>query len=70
MKNNPVSGDKKSREPVLISCTKMSNLILRFDLSDLMENIPSMMTKHIIVQRRLHRFAYLIIQIIYAIDYN
>ena len=31
---------------------------------DLMENISSMMTKHIVVQRRLHHFAYLIIQII------
>ena len=29
-----------------------------------------MMTKHIVVQRRLHRFAYLIIQLSYAIDYD
>ena len=29
-----------------------------------MENISSMMTKHIVVQRRLHRFAYIIIRII------
>ena len=29
-----------------------------------MGNISSMMTKHIVVQRRLHRFAYLIIRII------
>ena len=29
-----------------------------------------MMTKHIVVQRRLHRFAYLIIRIIFAINYD
>ena len=29
-----------------------------------MGNIPSTMTKHIVVQRRLHRFAFLIIRII------
>ena len=29
-----------------------------------------MMTKHIVVQRRLHRFAYLIIRLFYAINYD
>ena len=29
-----------------------------------------MMTKHIVVQHRLHRFAYLVIRIIYAINYD
>ena len=44
--------------------TKTSNLALRYDLRYLMGNISSMMTKHIVVQRRLYRFAYLIIRII------
>ena len=44
--------------------TKTFNLLLLYDLGYLMGNISSMMTKHIVVQRRLHRFAYLIIWII------
>ena len=44
--------------------TKTSNLVLLYDLRYLMGHISSMMTKHIVVQRRLHRFAYLIIRII------
>ena len=64
MKNNSVSGDRKSRELVLISHTKTSTLVLLYDLRVLMGNISSMMTKHIAVQRRLPRFVYPIIQII------
>ena len=64
MKNNSVSKDRKSLKLVLTSDTKMSNLVLLDDLRDLIGNIALMMTKHIVVQRRLRRFAYLIIQII------
>ena len=44
--------------------TTTSNLVLLYDLRYLMGNISSMMTKHIVVQRRLQCFAYLIIRII------
>ena len=67
-KNSSVSGDRKSREIVLISHTKTSNLVLLHDSRELMGNISSVMTEHIVLQRRLHRFAYLII--FSAIDYN
>ena len=63
-KINSVSSDRKSRELVLITHTKTSNLALLDDFRDLMGNISSMMTKHIVVQLRRHRFAYLIIQVI------
>ena len=69
-KNNSVSGDRNSRDLVLSSHTKTYNLVLLYDLRDLMGNISSMMTKHIVVQHRLHRFAYLIIQtILYYLSY-
>ena len=35
-----------------------------YDLTFLTGNISSVMTKHMGVQRELHRFAYLIVQII------
>ena len=35
-----------------------------YDLTYLTRNISSVMTKHMSVQRKLHRFAYLIVQII------
>ena len=44
--------------------TKTCNLVLLYDLRYLMGIISSMMTKHVVVQCRLHRFAYLIIWII------
>ena len=58
----------KSRE--LLSHTKTSILVSLYDLRDLIGNISSIMTKHIVVHRRLQRVAQLIIQIIYAIYYN
>ena len=62
--NNSISCTRKSRELELISHTKTSNLVLPYYLRDLMGNISSVMTKHVIVHRRLHRFAYLIIETI------
>ena len=44
--------------------TKTSSLVLLCDLRYLTVNISSVMTKHMGVQRKLHRFAYLIVQII------
>ena len=44
--------------------TKTSSLVVLCDLRYLTGNISSVMTKHMGVQRRLHRFAYLIVQII------
>ena len=60
-----VSGDKKTRELMLIPILKRLALYY-FTIwpGYLKRNISSMMTKHIVVQRRLHRFAYLIIRII------
>ena len=63
-KHKSVSGDRKSRELVLISHTKTFNLVLLYDLRNLMGNISLMMKKHIVVPCRIHCFAYLIIQII------
>ena len=48
-KNCSVSGDRKSRELVLIPHTKTSNLVLLYDLRYLTGNISSVMTKHIVV---------------------
>ena len=53
----PVKGSHEN------SHTKTHNLVFLYDLRDLMGIISLIMTKHT-VQRRLHRFAYLIIQII------
>ena len=39
-------------------------MIILHDLGDLVGNISSIMTKHMIMQLKLHRFVYLIIQII------
>ena len=44
--------------------TKTSSLVVLCDLRYLTGNISSVMTKHMGVQRKLHRFAYLIGQII------
>ena len=54
-----------SRELVLISHAKNSNLALLYDLRDVMGNISPVMTKHIAVTRNAaRRFAFFIIQII------
>ena len=44
--------------------TKTFSLVVLCDLRYLTGNISSVMTKHMGVQRKLHRFAYLIVQII------
>ena len=44
--------------------TETSSLVILCDLRYLTGNISSVMTKHMGVQRKLHRFAYLIVQII------
>ena len=44
--------------------TETSSLVVLCDLRYLTGNISSVMTKHMGVQRKLHRFAYLIVQII------
>ena len=49
---------------VLFGNTKTSSLVILCDLRYLTGNISSVMTKHMGVQRKLHRFAYLIVQII------
>ena len=41
-----------------------------YGLRDLKGNIWSIMTKHMGVHRRLHRFAYLIGKVFYAINHN
>ena len=55
---------QEATELALYFYTKTSNLIILYNLRELMENISSIMTKPIGGQRRLHRFAYLIIQTI------
>ena len=49
---------------MLFCNTKTSSLVMLCDLRYLTGNISSAMTKHMGVQRKLHRFAYLIVQII------
>ena len=49
---------------MLFGNTKTSSLVILCDLRYLTGNISSVMTKHMAVQRKLHRFAYLIVQII------
>ena len=49
---------------MLFGNTKTSSLVILCDLRYLTGNISSVMTKHMGVQRKLHRFAYLIVQII------
>ena len=49
---------------MLFCNTKTSSLVILCDLRYLTGNISSVMTKHMGVQRKLHRFAYLIVQII------
>ena len=49
---------------ILFFNTKTSSLVVLCDLRYLTGNISSVMTKHMGVQRKLHRFAYLIVQII------
>ena len=49
---------------MLFGNTKTSSLVMLCDSRYLTGNIPSIMTKHMGVQRKLHRFAYLIVQII------
>ena len=49
---------------MLFCNTETSSLVLLCDLRHLTGNISSVMTKHMGVQRKLHRFAYLIVQII------
>ena len=44
--------------------TKTSNLVILDDLMDLMGKVLSLLAKHMGVQRRIHRFAHLIVQII------
>ena len=49
---------------MLFCNTKTSSLVILCDLRYLTRNISSVMTKPMGVQRKLHRFAYLIVQII------
>ena len=49
---------------MLFGNTKTSSLVILCDLRYLTGNISSVMTKHLGVQCKLHRFAYLIVQII------
>ena len=49
---------------MLFGNTKTSSLVILCDLRYLTGKISSVMTKHMGVQRKLHRFAYLIVQII------
>ena len=49
---------------MLFGNTNTSSLVILCDLRYLTGNISSVMTKHMGVQRKLHRFAYLIVQII------
>ena len=49
---------------MLFGNTKASSLVILGYLGYLTGNISSVMTKHMGVQRKLHRFAYLIVQII------
>ena len=49
---------------MLFGNTKTSSLVILCDLRYLAGNISSVMTKHMSVQRKLHRFAYLIVKII------
>ena len=49
---------------VLICNVETSNLVIIYDLRYLTGNVPSVMKKHMHVQRKLHRFAYLIVKII------
>ena len=49
---------------MLFGNTETSSLVILCDLRYLTGNISSVMTKHMGVQRKLHRFAYLIVQII------
>ena len=49
---------------MLFGNTKTSSLVILCDLKYLTGNISSVMTKHMGVQRKLHRVAYLIVQII------
>ena len=49
---------------MLFCNTKTSSLVILCDLRYLTRNISSVMTKHMGVQRKLHRFAYIIVQII------
>ena len=51
---------------MLFCNTKTSSLVILCDLRYLTGNISSVMTKHKGVQRKLHRFAYLIAQIIFC----
>ena len=48
---------------MLFGNTKTSSLVILCDLRYLTGNISLVMTKHMGVQRKLHRFAYLIVQI-------
>ena len=69
--NTTVSGDRKSREFVLISHTKRFNLVLSlYDLGALMGNIPSMMTKHIVVQRSYTALLISLLKLFYASNHT
>ena len=49
---------------VLIYYAETSNMVILYELRYLTGNISSIITKHTGVQCRLHRFAYLVVQII------
>ena len=49
---------------MLFGNAKTSDLVIPYDWGYLMGNISPVMTKHMGVQRKLHRFAHLIVQII------
>ena len=55
---------QETTKPMLFGNTKTSNLVILCDLRHLTGNVSQVMTNHMGVQRKLHRFAYLIVQII------
>ena len=55
---------QETTKPMLFGNTKTSNLVILCDLRHLTGNVSQVMTNHVGVQRKLHRFAYLIVQII------
>ena len=55
---------QETTKPMLFGNSKTSNLVILCDLRYLTGNVSQVMTNRMGVQRKLHRFAYLIVQII------
>ena len=55
---------QETTKRMLFGNTKTSSLVILCDLRYLTGNISSVMTKHMGIQSELHRFVYLIVQII------